>query len=143
MNALAKLETLNSYRAINGKEPIAAWRQARHQPMLDAYEAEAAAIMSAAAADAGDADKMPIDHINQDFGNAQVAEIIKAEKIPGYKTFARYDKSSVDKPVAFIHQFLANHPNLTRKQAVAALIAYGINYSTARTQYQRWFSGRS
>lgn len=63
-------------------------------------------------------------------------------KAPSYKDFANYDKSSVVKPVEYVHTFLDANPSLTRKAAVQALVEAGINYSTARTQYQRWFSGR-
>lgn len=62
-------------------------------------------------------------------------------KEKSYKQVAHYDKSLVDKPVAFVHAFLDNNPGMTRKEAVIALTeGYGINYSTARTQYQRWFT---
>lgn len=67
-------------------------------------------------------------------------EIAKAKS---YKEVAYYGKSTTDKPVAFIHQFLSDNPGMTRKEAVIALTeGYGINYSTARTQYQRWFTAQ-
>lgn len=70
-----------------------------------------------------------------------VADKAKSVKLPSYKEMANYSPSSIEKPVAFIHQWLANFgADMTRKQAVAALMAFGINYSTARTQYQRWYS---
>jgi hypothetical protein len=59
-----------------------------------------------------------------------------------YKQAAYYGESTVEKPVEFVHAFLSENPNLTRKQAVIALQGKGINYSTARTQYQKWFSAR-
>lgn len=62
-------------------------------------------------------------------------------KTKSYKQVAHYGKSTVDKPVGFIHQFLSDNPGMTRKEAVIALTeGYGVNYSTARTQYQRWYS---
>ncbi|QIG73277.1 hypothetical protein EVC02_056 [Rhizobium phage RHph_N17] len=75
----------------------------------------------------------------------KVAEILTTEKAPAklksYKQVANYDKSSKEKPVAFIHEFLSANPKLSRKEAVIALTSeHGINYSTARTQYQRWFT---
>lgn len=97
--------------------------------------------------DAGDASNAPegeeIDeHAALDEGGAAVAEKAKVAKLPTYKQMANYEHSSIEKPVAFIHQWLANFgADLTRKQAVASLMSFGINYSTARTQYQRWFAG--
>jgi hypothetical protein len=81
---------------------------------------------------------------SNDFANKEVAEAFKGKKQPSYKhLMAKSGKTSlVDKPVGFAHQFLTQHPELSRKEAVAALVEYGVNYATARTQYQRWFSGR-
>ncbi|QIG69537.1 hypothetical protein EVC17_054 [Rhizobium phage RHph_Y1_1] len=63
------------------------------------------------------------------------------EKMKSYKQVANYNKSSKESPVAYIHAFLSANPTLSRKAAVIALTSeHGINYSTARTQYQRWFS---
>lgn len=108
-----RLATLNNYRAAEGKTPFADWRNARHMPMLEAYIAAEAAAKAAKT---------------------------EAGKLPSYKEFARYEKSLKEKPLAFIHAFLSENPTLTRKQAVHALVSdHGINYSTARTQYQRWF----
>jgi hypothetical protein len=39
MNTSEKLQALNTFRAAEGKEPLTTWKNARHQPMLDAYEA--------------------------------------------------------------------------------------------------------
>lgn len=62
-------------------------------------------------------------------------------KMKSYKQVANYNKSSIESPVAFIHAFLSANPTLSRKAAVIALTSeHGINYSTARTQYQRWFT---
>jgi hypothetical protein len=61
---------------------------------------------------------------------------------PSYKELAREHSSpsEVTGPVAFVHSWLAdNGRNVTRKQAIASLVSKGVNYSTARTQYQRWF----
>lgn len=63
-------------------------------------------------------------------------------KLPTYKQLARYGKSSIESPCEFVHQFCNEHAELTRKQAIAALMERGINYSTARTQYQKWFAAR-
>lgn len=170
-----KLQALNDFRAAEGKAPFADWRNARHQPMLDAYlearnaardeanakrEAEIAAkqakldkgktiekgeVVKAKAEKPEVSQEEIKDVINSnDFGNKEVAEAFKGKKQPSYKhLMAKSGKTSlVDKPVGFVHQFLANHPELSRKEAVAALVEYGVNYATARTQYQRWFSGR-
>ncbi|QIG67669.1 hypothetical protein EVB51_052 [Rhizobium phage RHph_Y17] len=72
---------------------------------------------------------------------APVAESVAPEKMKSYKQVANYNKSSKESPVAYIHAFLSANPTLSRKAAVIALTSeHGINYSTARTQYQRWFS---
>lgn len=70
------------------------------------------------------------------------AKVIKPteDKIPSYKTMPRHVKSTVEKPFNLVHSFLDANPTLTRKQAVAALVEQGVNFYTARTQYQRWFS---
>lgn len=162
----SKLEALNLYRAACGLDPIAAWRPARHQSMLDAYDAAAQEQIEKGAADdtlAGDQEEfaeivdlvsevkaLPLDpdplkeaiH-SHDFASSAISDAAKAVKIPPYKTFARYAPSCVDSPCAFVHQFLTDHPDLTRKQAMHVLMQYGINYSTARTQYQKWFANRS
>lgn len=80
---------------------------------------------------------------NNDFaGNKGVQNAAREiAKTKSYKQVAHYGKSTVDKPVGFIHQFLSDNPGMTRKEAVIALTeGYGVNYSTARTQYQRWYS---
>lgn len=61
-------------------------------------------------------------------------------KTVALKTLATHEKSTVIKPVDFVHNFLDNVTGLTRKEAIIALVEAGVNYSTARTQYQRWFS---
>ncbi|QIG68906.1 hypothetical protein EVB71_054 [Rhizobium phage RHph_Y55] len=72
---------------------------------------------------------------------APVAAPAAPEKTKSYKQVANYNKSSKESPVAYIHAFLSANPTLSRKAAVIALTSeHGINYSTARTQYQRWFS---
>lgn len=132
------LELLNSFRAAEGLAPFADWRKARHQPMLDTYMAAAEAEAMTSHASNLESVVAAVDA----FDNDQIVTAVKEEEIPSYKEFARYDKSAVDKPVGFIHQFLAHHGDkLTRKEAVHALVSgYGVNYSTARTQYQRWYA---
>lgn len=67
----------------------------------------------------------------------------KAPKGKSYKEAARYDKSAIESPVKFVHSFLDANPGLSRKDAVITLTEqHGVNYSTARTQYQKWFSAR-
>lgn len=151
MSNAEKLAALNAYRAAEGKDPFKDFRPARHQSMLDAYnDAEADKQIDAAIEEANN---VP-DSINQDDeieamrerqeadAEAQQIEAIKsAAKLPSYKVIARYEHSLVDSPVAFVHGFLDANPNMTRKQAVSALVqVHGINYSTARTQFQKWFS---
>lgn len=115
LSAALRLSLLNEYRAAEGKPPLADWRAPRHQPMLDAYVAAEQA--------------------------KKLAEQPKVKQ-PTYKEFARYDRSSVLNPVKAIHDFLDANPDLGRKESTKRLIEMGVNYSTARTQYQRWFSKR-
>lgn len=150
MSNAEKLAALNSYRAAEGKDPFKDFRPARHQSMLDEYEARADEQADAAIEDANNAP----DSMNQDDeieamrerqeadAEMQRIEAIKAAtKLPSYKTIARYEHSLVESPVAFVHGFLDANPEMTRKQAVSALVqVHGINYSTARTQFQKWFS---
>lgn len=161
----SNLELLNAFRAADGLDPYKDWRKARHQSQLDAYMA---AQTAETPVDAHDPDGDDLDTVadtltggddtteqvngkdtnfveamkSNDFANKEVGDAAAAEKRPTYKEMANYEKSTIDKPVGFIHQFLTEHPTLTRKQAVGALMDYGVNYSTARTQYQRWFSKR-
>ena len=73
-----------------------------------------------------------------------VADIVRARQAAvtklAHKEFAVYGPSKVVKPIEFVRTFLAANPNLARKDAVAALVAAGVSYATARTQYQVWFS---
>lgn len=67
---------------------------------------------------------------------APVAEV----KSPALKTIATTARSAVLKPVEFVHAFLDAAEPMTRKAAIQTLVELGVNYSTARTQYQRWFT---
>lgn len=58
------------------------------------------------------------------------------------KSIVTNNPSTIVKPVDFVHAFLDAAPDLGRKQAIIALVEAGINYATARTQYQRWFTKR-
>ena len=143
---MTNLERLNNYRQAQGLDPITAWRPARHQHLLDSivvpWEIDQAAAEASSIKEVDIPDPLK-DAINShDFADKAIEDAVRAAKIPPYKTFARYDASAVDKPCAFVHQFLSDHPTLTRKQAMHALMQYGVNYSTARTQYQKWFANR-
>lgn len=62
-------------------------------------------------------------------------------KAPSYKEMARSgpQESVIEKPVQFIHEFLAeNFGKRSRKELIAEIVAKGINVSTARTQYQHF-----
>lgn len=137
MNAQQNLIVLNSHREAEGLAPFAAWRKARHEPMLSAYLEKAKAV-----------------ELANEKAMTEQAKAIKAVKAAketpatdepkplSYKHLARKApaKSGVGTPVQFVHQFLAANPTLTRKQAMAALVDAGVNFSTARTQYQKWFT---
>ncbi|QIG67670.1 hypothetical protein EVB51_053 [Rhizobium phage RHph_Y17] len=48
-------------------------------------------------------------------------------------------RSRVARPVEFCRKFLDKNPEMPRKEAIAKLHAKGVNFATARTQYQKWF----
>ncbi|QIG68907.1 hypothetical protein EVB71_055 [Rhizobium phage RHph_Y55] len=48
-------------------------------------------------------------------------------------------RSKVARPVEFCKKFLDKNPEMPRKEAIAKLHAKGVNFATARTQYQKWF----
>ena len=141
----SNLDLLNNFRTAEGKAPFADWRKTRHLPMLEAYLAkDAADRMTPEALD---------DAINTlggaiDAPTTEDAPVVETKdddaRLPTYKELAvnNYGDSTIEKPVAFIHAYCAEHPTLTRKETIAALLTFGINYSTARTQYQRWFAAR-
>lgn len=65
----------------------------------------------------------------------------KTEKAPSYKEMARSgpEKSEIEKPVQYIHAYLAEHyGKRSRKDLIAELVAKGINVATCRTQYQHF-----
>lgn len=151
MSNTAKLEALNAFRKVEGLAPYADWRPARHQQQLDSYLAAAEApAMTSLASVIEDVAEEVAPSLSEIAGNADFAdhkELQAAAKITAksktYKQVARYGKSSPDNVCGFIHQFLSDNPDMTRKEAVIALTeGYGVNYSTARTQYQRWFAAR-
>lgn len=43
--------------------------------------------------------------------------------------------SEMENPVEFVRNFLARRKNIERKKALAMLIAQGVNFHTAATQY--------
>jgi len=53
-------------------------------------------------------------------------------------------KSTVENPCAFTHEYLRKQARrrLSRNEAIKELMELGVNESTARTQYQRWFKAR-
>lgn len=117
------LNELNTFRMTEGKEAFKDWRKARHMPMLEAYRAAAV-----------------IEETKDPEPEAPVEEV----KTASYKELARASAptSSVLKPVEIVRNFLNANPDMGRKQAVAALVEMGVNFSTARTQYQKWFAAR-
>jgi len=156
-----KLALLNEFRASLGMSTFAApWRPARHQPMLDGFLAKAREQLDASnaafavqqdaeierdLADEPSPSKIAADMTDVEIANEDEANGVEPTKLPGYKVLARESagtKSKIEKPVDFVHAFLDANPDMKRKEAVAALIAKGVNYSTARTQYQRWFSNK-
>lgn len=50
--------------------------------------------------------------------------------------------STVDNPVKFVKAFLARRKKIDRKKALAMLVANGVNFHTASTQYQAFMKAR-
>lgn len=145
-----KLDLLNNFRKNEGKAPFADWRKARHQPMLDAYmagrdefemtEDELAQQTERGSTVDEQVDETPAPAADEAADEAE-APVAETPKLPSYKEMMKDTATStVVKPVAFVHAFCDAHPDLTRKQATAELMALGINFSTARTQYQKWYT---
>jgi len=130
------LNELNAFRATESLAPFADWRKARHMPMLEAYRVAVVKDEPVVVEEAKGALAAKVDEF------APIGEA--TDKLPAYKVLARQsgDKSAIENPVAFVHAFCSEHPDMKRKMAVASLVGFGINYSTARTQYQKWFSAR-
>lgn len=149
-NNVELLAELNSFRIAEGLEPYADWRKARHMNQLDEARKilanRKAAEFEASEAELAAQTLRPVAEV-EDATTEEAAPVVTPEpvaapeKMKSYKQVANYEKSSKESPVAFIHAFLSANPTLSRKAAVIALTSeHGINYSTARTQYQRWFT---
>lgn len=138
-----KLISLNMFRATEGKAPFADWRNARHASMLAEYVAAAEAA-DTEAMEGDEPDALMIAPNGELVRESEIEEVapVATEKLPAYKVLARQSgaTSAIEKPVEFVHSFLTANPGMKRKEAVAALVGAGVNYSTARTQYQKWFT---
>lgn len=126
------LNELNTFRATEGKEAFKDWRKARHMPMLEAYRTSVEAA----------AEEAPVTAVDSE--TVEEVEEVEVVKVASYKELARASAptSTVVKPVELVRNFLDANPEMGRKQAVAALVGMGVNFSTARTQYQKWFTAR-
>ena len=153
------LNELNAFRAGDDKPPFKDWRKARHMPMLEEYCINDE-IASVGEADLGDDFEMPEEELAAQVGResadiardeALVAHVETVTPVKGgvvintsavaYKLMPIKD-STVENPFKVVHSFLDANPTLKRKDAVARLVEMGVNYYTARTQYQRWFTKR-
>jgi len=139
------LVSLNAFRALNNLAPFADWRAGRHAAPLAAYESEYAASVAdmfadldAAAAIAAEAAALA--EASKDLPVAEVAPVTKRNL---YKQMPKYVPSKVESPLAFVHGFLNANADMKRKDAMLALVEdHGVNFATARTQYQKWFALR-
>ncbi len=142
------LARMNAYRVASGMSVQKDFRPARHQQFLDDIVApwevmiadEAAEKTAALAKEKGDDAPDPNAHTK-----AALVKIKDDKAKPlSYKHLARKApaKSAVGGPVQFVHDFLTFNPELSRKEAIAALVDNGVNFSTARTQYQKWFTAK-
>lgn len=156
------LAELNGFRIAEGKAPYKDWRSTRHASMLAEYRKKAQSEDFESSAEEIAAQKARPSVIEKETdvtietleSTTSVSKAPKQPKAsvgkektvakdrgPTYKEVANYDRSAVMKPVEFVHAFLNQHGHeLTRKEAVVQLVSKGINYATARTQYQRWFT---
>lgn len=135
-NTALAFAALNAFRAIDNLPPFADFRAARHAAPLAAYEVEYSTAATNMFEEALIAEQ------EARAADEATSEIATATKLPAYKVIARNTGNSVpDSPVALVHAFCDANPTMTRKQAVSALVTvHQVNYSTARTQYQKWFS---
>lgn len=90
---------------------------------------------------AGHIENVMIETRDEGFGYIVIAH--ETTKTPSYKMMYSREHSRVESPFKIVHAFLDANPTMKRKNAIAALVAQGVNFSTARTQYQRWFSKRN
>lgn len=70
---------------------------------------------------------------------AEKAAAADAPKIPSYKELYRQapKKSAIEKPVKFVHEYLDKHyGQRSRKALIAELVAFGLNVTMCRSQYQ-------
>lgn len=81
--------------------------------------------------------KRTIEKVNDDLSS--VASLVEGVAHDNDLGPAPEQKSTVARPVEFCKKFLDKNPELPRKEAIAKLHARGVNFATARTQYQRWF----
>ncbi len=132
------LAALNAFRALDNLAPFADFRNARHAAPLATYEVEYTTAATNLLEDALLAEQ------EAKANEAATTEIVNATtKLPSYKSIPHRAHSLIESPVAFVHGFLNANPGLTRKAAVIALTqVHGINYSTARTQFQVWFKAQ-
>lgn len=50
--------------------------------------------------------------------------------------------STVERPCDLVHGIARKMADSSRKEVIAACVAAGVAYNTARTQYQRWYSNQ-
>ena len=70
--------------------------------------------------------------------SSTVAESIKADKIANNAMSDIPRESTVERPCFVVWEIADNMPGARRKDVVAACVAKGVAYYTARTQYQLW-----
>lgn len=74
------------------------------------------------------------------------AEPQEGAEPPARKTAYIHGSSSMKGACRLVHetasQMVAKNPQATRKEVIAACVAKGVAFGTARTQYQAWKSGK-
>lgn len=146
MNNAQKLEALNAYRAAEGLAPFAAWKVARHQPMLDAYqkaefeasEAELAKqTIRATEEPTPVAQPEPVAAAKADKpAKAEKAPKVVSEKVNGI-AFPRAGGLCFQAWVLF-DQLRQEHGEFTIKQALAEGYKRNLNDNNIRTELCRW-----
>lgn len=132
------LVALNAFRALANLAPFADWRAGRHAAPLAAFETEYAV------AAANIAEDIAVAKANEQANDTtEVVADAPVTKRNLYKQMPKYIPSKVESPLAFVHGFLNAHADMKRKDAMLALVEdHGVNFATARTQYQKWFANR-
>lgn len=151
MTNTEKLAALNAFRSAEGKAPFADWRSARHQPLLDAYNASLEQF-EASEAELAAQTVRPSVEVNEEL---PVAPVVVETPAP-VATPSKPAKANKKVKVTMESRNGVTHPkpngtcaiawalfdrlgkDVKNKDAVYEGSKLGINENTIRTQIYRW-----